>query len=100
MLEPRPEIRTATRFLAMRSPIKTEAFRDRRYRHRHPRLGRAKLRFVGSTLRLPPSPSTPALAKVRSNDAPSRRLRTWESVTVQWLDRGYTDWRMAACDDR
>jgi hypothetical protein len=46
MLEPRPEIRTATRFLVMRSPVKTEAFRDRRYRHRHRPLGRAKLRFV------------------------------------------------------
>src|SRR5919198_5517430 len=26
-------------------------------------------------------------------------LGTWESVPVQWLDRGYTDMRMAACDD-
>jgi hypothetical protein len=27
------------------------------------------------------------------------RLGTWESAPVQWLDRGYTDVRMAACDD-
>src|SRR5262245_40092070 len=34
------------------------------------------------------------MARLRS------RLGTWESVPVQWLDRGYTDIRMAACDDR
>src|SRR2546427_9128365 len=25
------------------------------------------------------------------------RFGTWESATVQWLDRGYTDPRMATC---
>jgi hypothetical protein len=33
------------------------------------------------------------MARLRS------RLGTWESAPVQWLDRGYTDIRMAACDD-
>jgi hypothetical protein len=28
------------------------------------------------------------------------RLGTWESAPVQWLDRGYTYVRTAACDDQ
>src|SRR5262249_46828501 len=51
ILEPRPEIRTATRFLAMRSPVKDRDIRDRRRRHPHARRRRATAPSAGRRYR-------------------------------------------------